>query len=403
MEAKRSNTKAILAVVGCFLLLFVGGGLCTASFGVYVPYIVKANGFLNTQATSLVTIRTIAGMVLMIFSDIIAKKLGHRITNALGILCAAIGFLIFSLTSNYILYCIGAVLLGFCFTMAAVGAPYLLNGWFAKKGLGTALGIATTASGVSTIVLPKVMVPIFETKGLSFGFKILAAFALLCAIIFVLIVNNPPKPEIDAAVLAEQEKKAAELKKQPTFDFSKGLIVLLIITMLIGGMTVLGTTSGLGALFMESYTPDQMSTLMSIYGVALLVGKLIYGRLSDVKGVRFCNYIFFACLFIGLVGVIVVRSYGLAIVAAILIGLGATLGNLGTPSWAKALSVEGKYNQAVKILTLVMSIGGMIAGILVGAIADISGTYVVSFIVLAAATLVSGILLQGIFIKTGKK
>ncbi len=403
MEVKRSKAKAIMAVIGCFLLLFVGGGLVTASFGVYVPYIVKVNGFLNTQATSLVTIRTIAALVLMFFSDFIVKKLGHRITNAISLVCAAAGFFIFSMTSNYILYCVGVVLMGTCFTMATVGIPYLLNGWFPKKGLGTALGIATTASGVASIILPKVMVPIFESKGMHFGFRILAIFILVCAVIFVLIVNNPPKPEVEAAAQEVQVNDAKSLEKKPTFEFSKGLIVLLFITLFIAGMTVLGTTSGLGAMFMERFDPGQMSTLMAIYGFALLVGKLIYGRLSDMKGVRFCNYIFFICLVVGLAGVTMVRSFGLAVVMAILIGLGATLGNLGTPSWAKALAAEGRYDKAVKNLSLVMSIGGMVAGIWVGAVADVSGTYVTAFIILAVMALVSGILIQGILIKTKKK
>ena len=397
---KQNKTKGILATIGCFLLLFCGGGIVTAAFGLHIPYICAENGFTNTQATSLITVRTLVSIVVMIYSTVLVKKLGHRLANTLAFICAAIGFFLFSISSSYPVYLIGVGLAGVGFTMATVGVPMLLNGWFSKGGLGTALGIATTASGIASIIMPKVLVPIFETQGLAAGCRLEAIFIAICGVIFYLIVRNPE----EQAVENKTEEVKVEVKENvPEFDIPKGLVAVLFGATVVCGLTIIGTTSGLAALFSELYTPEQMSTLTALYGAALMVGKIVYGRLSDTKGVYISNYIYFALLIVGLAVAALVNNYTVALVAAICIGLGATLGNLGTPSLARALATKGQYDKAVKNLSTVMSVGGMIAGILVGAVADAAGTYVAAFIMLALAATISAVCIQGIFLKTGKK
>ncbi|MBQ8263796.1 MAG: hypothetical protein IJY96_03340, partial [Oscillospiraceae bacterium] len=52
-----------LVCVGCTLLLFCNVGLTTSSFSVYQPYLIGIIGLSNTQASMVITVRTLFSLL----------------------------------------------------------------------------------------------------------------------------------------------------------------------------------------------------------------------------------------------------------------------------------------------------------------------------------------------------
>lgn len=389
----KPGSRRWLVCIGAMLMLFCAGGLIISAFSIYLPYIVSSNGFTNTQTSSLLTIRSFAGLVMILVSDAVINKVGLHISSGISIVFAAAGLFLYGSASNYTGYCAAAVLCGAGFGLACIAAPLLIEGWFIQDR-GLALGIATAGTGIASIISPVILVPVIESYSLSTAFYAEAVFVAVCAAVVFLLVRNPEKETVKSQ---EHSDKKLALHTSKIFALGRGAEIALYAAVFLGGLIVFGITAAMPPLFEELYGGTNMSMMTSVFGMALMGGKVIYGRLVDKKGSYHANYFLFILLFIGMAGVVITRSIVLAFVSAVCLGLGAPLNNLGFPTYAKEFCKDGMYAKAVKVLTLTGNIAGIAIGFLAGLLADIFHTYISVFIMLTCLVVICGILIQSVY------
>ena len=137
--------------------MFCTSGLSINAFTVYQPYIIAENGFSNTQASSIITVRSMFAFVSMFLTGVYYKKISLRKGMAVAGLLITSGFMLFGIAENYLTYCIGAVCVGFGYGFGTmVPIAIVLEHWFLKKRT-LALSICSAITGVSTFGIPSLI------------------------------------------------------------------------------------------------------------------------------------------------------------------------------------------------------------------------------------------------------
>ncbi|MBR2879207.1 MAG: MFS transporter, partial [Oscillospiraceae bacterium] len=145
-----------LVCVGCTLLLFCNVGLTTSSFSVYQPYLIEIIGLSNTQASTVITIRTLCSMLAIPFVQKYIKICGLRRSLILMTVLAALSFFGFGFAKGFISCCAAAAMLGFCYGLGGtVSVSIAVKRSFTSHQT-LALGICSAGTGLATIVWPPI-------------------------------------------------------------------------------------------------------------------------------------------------------------------------------------------------------------------------------------------------------
>lgn len=87
---------------------------------------------------------------------------------------------------------------------------------------------------------------------------------------------------------------------------------------------------------------------------------------------------------------------------AICLGLGCfTISTVGTPMWVAELTDEAQYASTLKKLQSCCTLGGLCMSPLPGLLADATGSYTGYYLFCAAATLLSLLLVNGVYKNSG--
>lgn len=390
-----------LVCFGATILLFCAIGLTISAFSIYLPYIREVNGFNNTQASMLVTIRTLTSMIPMLFIDRYYQKIGFRVGILISMVGIALGFVLYGFASSYPVYCLASALCGGAMGLSSgTASSLLISSWFQEKR-GTAIGIASAGSGVASIVSPVILVPLIENISLKFAFCVEGAFVLLCsAIVFAVVRNNPETQETQKGEDKPQKENQTENALLKTSGLSTAF---LWVGVFLGGLIIYGVTATMSMVLKEHFTGIEMSRLISIYGAALMIGKVGYGYVADKLSTFVANIFMFAALFIGLAGCCFTHNFAFAVCMVFMAGLGSSLANVAVPIYGTDFAHEKSYPKVVKYFGLTMSVAGLFITTVAGPMADVFGSYVPVFAMLAVLTLADAVLIQFTYVKSKRK
>ena len=132
--------------------MLIYGGAVNNFSGYHMIPVTQTLGITRTAFSFAESTRSIAGVVVTLFSGIIIQCFGflRSISAALGVACVA--YLIFANLQAYWMLILGCVLMGiahgFCFT---AGVTRLINGWF-HKYRGTVIGMVNSKTTAVRII-----------------------------------------------------------------------------------------------------------------------------------------------------------------------------------------------------------------------------------------------------------
>lgn len=378
-------------------MLFTATGLTISAFSVYLPYIRATNGFSNAQTTMLLTVRSLTSLITMAVVDRFYHKMNLKLGGAVAVAGVGISFFLYGIAGNYVAYCAAAALCGLSYGLSGTTAASMMIDVVFKENKASALGIASAGTGVASIISPVIIVPLIEKGSLRTAFFAEAAFVIVCAVLVFLLAQNQknsagPK-NAEVAVAGNKRSKTSLLK------LSKGHAAFFLVSVFLGGFVVYGVTGFMSMLYREKFTGSEMSLLVSVFGIALMFGKIAYGRLADKLGTYIANFFLFVFLIVGLVGSSLASSFYFALVMAVFLGAGTTLANVAIPVYARNFAAPGMTVKAVKNASFTMAVSGLCISAVSGALADIFGSYVPVFLIMAGISAVSGILIQYLYIK----
>ena len=376
--------RAWAICLGCTLMLFVCGGLSVNAFSVTQPYVLAYGGFTNTQTSMINTIRALSYLGCMFAAPLFFRMLGYRLGTAVAVAFSAVSFAVFSASKTLAGFYLGGVLAGIGYGFGSmIPATILINRWFHRKK-GLAIGLCSASTGLAMIVFSPILTAICETRGLQACFLVEAVFSLVCAVLVFLLIRESPEKLSLSAYGAEDGCAPAEPGAQPDAPLPplprRRLLPLWLAAGLLGAVASPGPTH-----LMILYTTAGMAAhaaalAVSLFGVALMVGKCVYGTACDRFGGYRMGWLF----------------------GAILCGGGVPLSTVGLAVWSADFGGEARVAQLVQQLQLSYAIGSLLLSTMPGMIADRTGSYAPAYLVLLACSVVSILAVQRTYLARAK-
>ena len=328
--------------------------------------------------------------------------LNCRIGAFVASICVAIGFGLYALnTESYAGLCVASVFTGLGYGLGGMICSTMLIGRWFETNVATVAGIAAVGSGVAAVVLPPIVVAVVNATSLSAAFALEAALALLLGLlVFALLRNFPEDMGLKPYVSKKAEKGTGKPKRaRVNRNVPHSFLPVLMVAMVFVGCASVGGNGYLGVLFTsEGFSTEAAAALIAVSGACLMVSKLFNGVIFDAIGTRNGSVLFFL-LFIGGTGLLCLSDMGsswLATAAAVMFGLGLSLGTVGISVWSIELAPKGREVQTIRNFQICYALGGFIFMLLPGFLAEAFGTYLVSyaalfFMLIAAAAVIVGL------------
>lgn len=384
-----------LCCAACTLLMFCTMGLSTTSFAVYQPYLIKAIGLTNTQSSMFLTVRTLSTLVSTFLVHRYLEKLGLRLgVTAAGIMTVA-AFIMLGFSRGFVSCCAAAVLLGFGNGFGSIVAVSIIIHKVFEKHMGLALSICSAGTGVSMIINPPVAIWLIDRLSLRASLWIEAGF-IVFVLIFVFIV-------LGGIALENEKVQNGVHGKNGIAELGGARFVMCFAAMMLIG--TIGNTgwSHFSVLFSGiGFTDTQVAMLISLVGIALTVGKLLFGESVDLFGSKItCRT---ACV-IMIAGQTVICLSGngsltLAVISMLLLGVSLPLGTICPGVFAADLSKgRDNFDAIVRQLQLGYMIGALLFGPVPGIMADRFGSYIPSYEILTLFSVIATVLVFAAYFK----
>ena len=390
---KKIHYAWVICIAGT-LVLFITMGTVSNGFSIFMPYIMKEYGLTNTQTSSLTTLRCFSSFFAMLAIGKYYKKFSIRTGVTIAASFAVIAFLVYSQSKGYAGFCIGSVISGLAYGLGSmIPVSILINKWFeSHKTL--ALGICSAGSGFGAVLLPPITTALIARTSMIRTFEIEAgAIALVVLLIFLTLRNDPKEMGLlplgyDETAKAgkakpEKTKAGAVIRKKKRSISKKALITAYAMCVLLGcvgntgflHLSILFSSSGFGG--------NMVATLLSIAGFSLIVGKILFGSVTDRFGGFKSCLLFSVFILIGdtVCCMAPLTSGLLSTLGCIILGMGLSVSTMGPSIWANDIMCRKHYGATVRRFQILYAAGSLIFGSVPGIIADIfGGSYVPAYI-----------------------
>lgn len=381
------------AVLAAATLLIFCQGLVTNGFAVYLPFLRDSYAITNTQASMLSTVRCVTALASLLVVRAYYRHLSLRAGGALALGVLAAGFAACWLWPTYLGACVGSALMGVtCGLGSMVPAAMLVHRWFEDERA-LALGICTAGSGLSSVVAAPLVTAGVSTVGLGATFALEGiAVLVLAALVFAIVRDNPSacgSYRIDGASSASpQRTKVPGASRRLS---GAGVAAMFVAVLLLGSVASPGPAH-YGLLFGDAGIGSAViAATIGASGAAIVVGKLVYGVLTERWGAYRTNAIFLCLLASGMACSLMLDLFGAgaAFALVILCGLGFPPATAGTAVWASDLN-DAAYDRTVQLFQVAYVLGNLVGMPIPGIVADATGSYVpvfASYVLVVAATL----------------
>lgn len=261
--------------------------------------------------------------------------------------------------------------------------------------------ICAMSSGVTSLLLSVPVTGIVSEKGVLTAELIMGGLFALLGLVVLLFLRESPEALQLAPYGAWEHSVQKEKKKLP--PVGKQVVLLLGIAMVCAGFFTYCSWDNFNfSTIAAGYDVVFVSSVMALNGLMNMVGKPLYGVAADAMGVEKANLLYYGMLILGHVGVVCFNGISpLPVYAvAICLGLGCfTISTVGTPMWVAELTDEAQYASTLKKLKSCCTLGGLCMSPLPGLLADATGSYTGYYLFCAAATLLSLLLVNGVYKK----
>lgn len=391
--------------IGCTLLMFCTSGLALTGFAAYLPYMVSLKGLANVQISTIVFFRSLFGAVSMLFVNSALRRFEIRKVVTMALVGSGAAFLAYGIADGFAGYCVSAAIAGTAYGFGGmIPVSILISRWF-NEHRGLALGICMASTGVSTFIASPVITILVENLSLQMSFFIEAGLILAAAIIVFMLLRSMPSC-LNMEPLGVEANNCTQIYAERTapgpllFAMAAGWLLL--------GAAANNLHSHLSVLYQSvGFDSGRISTVISLFGISLAIGKCAYGQLSDKMGVfRACTILYVISLIgSGLCCMARIGNFYIACIAAMLVGFGMAVATVATSTYASEIATEEDYPKLVSCFQTSQTLGGLVFATIPGLLADITGDYIPAYAIMFLFILVSTALLQGIFliIQKGKK
>ncbi len=413
---------AWIVCLGCGLLLFCNAGLAMGGFSVYLPYIVDSGGFTNMQGSLLMTIRSLAAVCGTTGALFIINRIGLRKTAFAAGILSFLSFLIHSLAHSYLTYCVAIVLSGASYGIGSILLTgMVISRWF-NKHRALAMGIAVSFTGIAVTVAAPVVTALIGSFGLHLTFRAEAIFIIIANVLAAALIRNDLQDMglniYGSSACAEarkitdqnsqqssrpQETQDSRNKNSGSLLTRKEHALMVLAVFLIGvGEPAYSQLSML--LHTSGYRESAVSMILSFGGIMLIIGKLSYSRITDTIGSFKANCLVYASMILGMILLLFagLNSFILMIAAMMFFGMSISLHTVGLTTLATDTANAADFPAMLKTFQIVFMCGSLAYSIAPGMIADLTSSYLPSYMISIAVTAASLFIVMTIYTRIGK-
>jgi MFS family permease len=334
---------------------------------------------------------------------IMMKWVGTRWTMVSGSVTLVVGFGLAAVSHSLWLFLVASGLMGLGFTLTAnIPSVYLLAAWFPTTAART-IGFYFMAGALGGVIGPPLVNAIVETSGWRTHWAIMAIAAAVIGVLAALVLKDAVSPASEAAAsqttatesdthataagpvavtTAGWTPRAAVLTRQFLIIAVTLLVIQTVVTtvhgMIVAHLARLGETTAFGAI------------VMSIIGLSDSVAKGVSGTISARIGTQrlLVGGILMLCVAVALLAF--ASSHLIACAFAVVLGIGWGASWLSANLMLLEYFGRGIAAETVATASLITTIA-IVGPIAAGRIADVTGTFVPFFYVLAGIMLVTAL------------
>jgi MFS family permease len=296
-----------------------------------------------------------------------------------GLSFASLGFLTPSLLHLYAVF----ILMGMVGNGSTqMGYSRAVSTWFARRR-GVAISIVMAGSATGAIVFPPLAQALIDSYGWRAAYLSLGAMTLVVGLPLTLaFVRENPKAEVPAESTAVGLTVAQSLGS-PVFW-------ILVASQFLGSVSVNGALTHLSPILTDRGVSGSYAAIVaSSLGFASFAGRLFTGFLIDrIFGPRVGACLLGACA-VGVLLLSTVASFGWALGAAVLIGLGLGAEAARTPYLLTRYFGLRSFSTLYGFTWTAYAVAGALGPVLMGKAFDLTGSYHALLILLGGGTFVS--------------
>ncbi len=389
-----------IVVIGCILITMTMVPPIMALSNKYLIYVTEDLGISRSAFTLANTI--LQGLGIFI-SPMVSKKLATgdmKKIMTISVIGYAACYASYSFATSSIHLYISALLLGvFYLNATLIPVSMMVTNWFVKQR-GLAMSLAMAGIGVGGTIFSPILTLLLENYGWRNTYRIMAAIILVIALPTAMFILKKKPEDMGLVALGANEAPAAGKKTATTKPNSLKISVseskgktffwLMMIGMLANGIINSGALGQFPPAIQEAHGPAVQATIISMYSLVGIAGKIILGWINDKFGVAISSI--FGCIAFGLALVLMLLSgsnAALLYAMAFAFGLGNPIGTVSPPLVTAEVFGQDKYSEAYGIANSFSQVGLSIGSLLVAAMYDASGSYTTAWIVLIIFTAVT--------------
>lgn len=294
------------------------------SVGVIVGDLEKSFGMNASQIANLGSMYFYAYTIMQIPTGVLVDYLGPKKTVVYGSLIAAIGSIIFSLSTTIILAYFSRLLVGLGVSVVFLSILKIQANWFPAKDFASMSGLTSFIGSMGGLLAQAPLLALVGLIGWRSSFASMGIITIILAVLVILFVKNTP--------IEEDQPKVNHHKNNPSQNPQNILSQLLSVIKnpkIWSPALAFGTVNGAVMLFTGTFG---VSYITSIYGVSKVIAANYISMALLASGV--------ACLFVGKISdKLRKRKLPMVILAAIAAISWTTLVFANPPIWLMVILV----------------------------------------------------------------
>jgi MFS family permease len=380
-----------IIVIIAFAIAAVVEGLLF-SFGIFFEPLLSEFGWTRATTSGAVSLSTIIHIPVSIVAGKLADRFGSKqLLGACGLFLGLGYFLMSKINALWHLYVFYGVIVAVGMGLYWIPVISLVPRWFVTRRA-LMMGIIASGIGVGQLIFPPLVNRLISAYGWRFSFVIMGIIGIGIITVSAQFLKRDPK-QVGMLPYGENVAKlGVVVTKVRLFSLRDAMRTrpfwLLSVTYFswLFCLSVVVVHSVIHAIGI-GMSPAGAANILAIVGLTGIMGRLAFGRLADVIGMKFVLVVSFILMLIAFLWLTIARNTWMCYLFAAIFGSSyGTFEILQSPLVAELFGVS-----SLGIISGVVhnfaSTAIMIGPVLAGYIYDITGSYHVAFLLCAAMAL----------------
>lgn len=386
----------------CFLSVLTSLGFCSSPRSLFLGAITENLGIPRSLFSIGSSCRFITSAVINLFFGKLVAKFGPRKLIAAGFACLALSNLIGAVSNSIFSFYVSHVFLGLGLawtTTSLVGV--VVERWFTSSK-GTIMGFILAANGLGGAISSQILSRIIYAKadGWRTAYIVAAAIMVAVGLVIVLLMRSRPEdmgihPLGDGTVSKKKQRGRDWTGIDSREAFRKPYFYVCIICVFLTGM-ILQSAAGIADAHMkdQGISVEAIANAMSIGSLVLMASKMTVGVCFDRFGLRAAMIVCDICAVVAIAMLAFVDNGTTAVIYKIMIAFGLPLETIMLPLIAKECFGQKSFALLMGLLVSFNTLGYSVGSPLMNLFFDMTGTYSMGLIYMAASIAVVAVIMQ---------